>query len=57
MTSGQMILWRFKGKGGVFNFGYVIRVTGGMAQIGPYNGASHGPWVRISEVETERYHA
>lgn len=56
MQTGQMYLWRFKKDGRVFRFGYVCKRDGGMVEIGGYNGASNGIWVRESEVEYENYH-
>ena len=55
MLTGHMYLWRFKDKKGAFNFGYVIKRQGNMVQIGTYNGATIGKWVKESEIEYEDY--
>ena len=55
MSFGSMILWRFTKQGGVFRFGYVCGSNGNMIEIGPYNGAVNGVWVKESEIEHEPY--
>lgn len=57
MNTGSMYLWRFKDKGGTFSFGYVIQRSGSMVQLGAYNGAISGVWVKESEIEYEEYRA
>jgi len=57
MQIGRMYLWRFKAKGGIYHFGYIVTRHGNMVQIGPYNGAHHGVWVNELEVECEPYHS
>ena len=55
MLIGKMYLWRFKDKKGTFRFGYTIKRNGNMVQIGAYNGATTGVWVKESEIEYEDY--
>lgn len=58
-TSGSMVYWRFKARGGSYVFGYVTHTMNWeLIRMGRWNGDSvGGPVVAVEDIEWKPYRA